>query len=302
MKKQSGFVLLNALIMVAAMSAAIVFVIARTETARALQEIDQTTVQKRLYLDAYDALALQLISEDLQFGETDHADDNWAQANLTVDLDRGEVSGSIVDLQSKFNVNWLVLADTYDAEAAFRDIASRANLAPSVVEAIIGYVRAGGADQAGAYSSKAIPIAPRAGPLVSVWQLREAAGMTDDEFTKLRKYVSVYPVEQPLNINTAPREVIEAMVLGSPRGLGALLASRGSSPMTSLAPFHDLLAQVYSGNKELADAQLKFALGSNTFLVESAAQLNGRLMRRETIIQRSGSPRRAQIALTIGPL
>lgn len=302
MRSQRGFVLLNALIIVAAMSAAVVVVLSRTETNRALQEIDQSNVQVRLYLDSYDAIALHLITEDLQYGSTDHPKDNWAQSRLNVEVDRGQVTGQIQDLQSKFNINWLVFADTFDSATAFREVAVRAALSPIIADAIIDFVRAGGADQTAQYTSQTIPVSPRPGPLASIWQLRKIPGMTDQEFTKLRKYAGVYGVEQPLNINTASRDVIESMIFGSSSGLGEILAAREQDPITSLEPFYALLEQNYADEKELAEAQAKFAIGSNTFLVQSAARLNDRQMRQETIIQRSGVPRRAAIVMTVGPL
>ena len=59
-----GFVLLNALVLVAALAAAAAFVLSRAETTRQLQAGAQGAVQGALYLDGFEALALTLLRTD----------------------------------------------------------------------------------------------------------------------------------------------------------------------------------------------------------------------------------------------
>ena len=63
-RRSGGFVLVNALVLVAALAAVAVLLLARAESARALRATGQTATQLTLYLDAFESLAITVLEAD----------------------------------------------------------------------------------------------------------------------------------------------------------------------------------------------------------------------------------------------
>ncbi|WP_298361395.1 type II secretion system minor pseudopilin GspK [uncultured Litoreibacter sp.] len=302
MRGTRGFVMLNALVIVAAMSAAVVLVMGRAQAVRDVQFLDVSVAQTKLYLDGFDALAVQLLGEDGRRGITDHPSDNWAKASYTVDVDRGQVSGQIRDLQSGFNINWLNWAPDVANQEAFLRLADSVSLSSNLAEAVIDFVKLGGPSNRAIYGQRPIPMDPDGGPLVSIWQLRDVPGMTDESFEKLRKYASVMPPEAKININTAPREVIDAILPNSSQEINGFLQGREQEPIASLDMLFDIIMSQLQDEVAANLVLEKFAVGSDWFIAESVAQLNDSTFRRETVIRRRGTPRVTEIWYRLGPL
>ena len=85
MRAPRGFVLVNALIIVAALSVVSVWLLSRAETGRARAAAAQQAVQLELYLDAYEHLAITVLDRDLPV--VDHLSEDWARADLELELD-----------------------------------------------------------------------------------------------------------------------------------------------------------------------------------------------------------------------
>ena len=125
---ERGFVLLNALLLVAAFAAAAVYVLGRAEAARLRQAEQQGAGQLQLYLDGFEVLAMQVLHRDQQGGAVDTLTDIWAAPINGVTIDRGLLSGQISDLQGRFNVNWLANTQDLGAEAGFTRLVARLGL------------------------------------------------------------------------------------------------------------------------------------------------------------------------------
>lgn len=302
MRGTHGFALLNALVLVAAMSAAVVVVMSRAHAVRAVQQIDTDVAQTRLYLDAFDALAVQLLGADGRAGITDHPSDNWAKASYSVDVGRGHVSGRIVDLQSGYNINWLNWELDTANQNDFRRLFEKISLSSNLADAVIEFVKNGGPDGQAVYAQRPIPTSPAGGPMVSIWQLRDVPGMTEASFNTLRKFASVMPPEAKININTAPIEVIESILPSSGQQIARMLQDRAEGPITSLDPLFNIIMQERQDEVEAKFMLEKFAIGSDWFMAESMAKLNDSEFRRETIIRRRGTPRVTEIWYRLGPL
>jgi len=72
MKQDAGFALINALIIVAAMSAAAVFLLQRGEAARLRLEQGRSAAQLTAYLDAGEVLMRLTLDADSRAGLADH--------------------------------------------------------------------------------------------------------------------------------------------------------------------------------------------------------------------------------------
>ena len=129
-RRDRGFVLVNALVLVAALAATATLLLSRAERGRAQLEAAQLADQLTLALDAFDALALTRLAQDR--GNSDHGNESWAQPRQALPLARGEVAGEIQDLQGRFNINWLSSPDNRLAQEAFARLLAQLGLSPEL--------------------------------------------------------------------------------------------------------------------------------------------------------------------------
>ena len=187
----------------------------------------------------------QILYDDARRSAIDTLGEAWAVALPPIPLDNGEVSGSIVDAQARLNVNALgatsAVADLQRARIA-RLFAQRGG--PSAaIDAIADWIdsdkiaRDGGAEDA-FYAER-----PRGGltanaPVHRVAELFEVKGVARASLSAAAPFLTALPADTPVNINTAPPEVLAAIVdklTGD--GLAQLVASRTQKPFSTLAEF-----------------------------------------------------------------
>lgn len=289
-----GFVLVNALVLVAAMASVAVFLLSRAETTNTRLSHGQSTVQTRLYLDAFESLALTVLTADI--GALDHSGEAWARPRLTVPLDRGQVSGEIADLQSRFNVNWLSNIEDPEARDAFARLLSELGLPDSRAASIIDFVTPG-AKSGSAFARRVPPISPRGGPVVMFEQLAHVPGLSARELERLRPYVSALPGDATLNINTASAPVLRSLLPGASSGaIDGLIQRRTRQPISSADDLSKALAGMMSAEAFEALDETRFSIGSNWFHADIAAELEGRILFRQVVLERQEPPKGVRIA------
>lgn len=295
MRRERGFILVNALLIVAALAAAAALLLGRAENGRVRLSAVREVTQTGLYLDGFDALAITLLDRDAQAGEVDHLNEDWASASYVVDVDRGRVAGQIYDQQGLFNLNWLLSDDIPEAADGLRRLARQIGLPQQRVAAIQAFVTGEGDDLAAAYARQPVPLHPRKEPLSLTEELRQVAGLSTGEFQRLRPLITALPPETPLNLNTAPIQVLTSLLPeGNGRVAGALVSARKTDPFTDLEAalaFIDLETDLDSDHLN----PLLFGVESRWFLVETAASLGQTTLHRRTVMQRAGPLRRARV-------
>ena len=184
-----------------------------------------------------------ILREDGRKGGADHLAEPWAvplaQARLSTFLaaDRSDalaaeemqdafLSGQIVDLQSRLNVTNLVVNGTVDAAAqlAFERLFEVLNLPGvelQVMLVLLGQAQAALPAQTSGRalrgSGAAPPPAANAASAMLMPQTPDQlawVGLSTPTLARLRPYVTVLPVRTPVNLNTAPAEIIFASVPG----------------------------------------------------------------------------------------
>lgn len=293
-----GFVLVNALVLVAALSAVAVVLLSRAEAARTRLIEGQGVAQTRLYLDAFEALAISFLSADR--GPVDHLGEAWARTRYTVPVDRGTVSGALTDLQARFNVNWLSNAEDLEARAAFERLTSELGLPVSRAQAIIAFVTPGGG-RSPANARKVPPIAPPGGPVLMIEQLANVPGLQPAELDRLRPYIAALPGDMPLNINTASARVLRSLLPdASPAAIDRLIQQRARAPLNSTEQVALEIAAIIPPDAFESTDETRFAIGSSWFHAEIAAELEGRILSRQTVFERPPLPDRARVVYRIG--
>lgn len=220
------------------------------------------------YVHAAEGLAQIALIEDAADGNVDSLDETWAQPASLPLSDQAMISGQIIDLQGRLNLNSLVNADgkiNATALARLERLLARLELPPMLAAAIVDWIDPdrepygmGGAED-DAYTRLDPPYLPANTWLVSVTELRLVAGIDEARYQRLAPYVSTLPEPTPININTAPPEVLQA--IGIPEGvLGAVLDARADKPFESVDALFAL-----SSLRELDIERAGLGVGSGYF-------------------------------------
>lgn len=290
-----GFVLLNALVLVSALAAVGVVLLVRASDGQARRIAAQDRAQALLYLDGFEALARTLLDRDVR--AVDHTGETWARPHHDLLLDRGLVQGQLVDLQGRFNINWVANPEDEAARAAFLRLAGGLGWTEAKTQALIAFLTPGGASLGPRQGQRIPAVAPPGGPVVLVEQLLLMPGLRPQEFLQLAPHITALPGDSTLNLNTASDRVIAALLPGVSRGaVDQLIQSRRQQPFTSL---EEALNQVgrLAGFEVVADIDPQLlGVSSDWFEAEMAATIDGAEWRRRTVFQRQALPLGTRVA------
>ncbi|MEN8819482.1 MAG: type II secretion system minor pseudopilin GspK [Abyssibacter sp.] len=239
--------------------------------------------------------ATTLLEKDREQGEVDHLGEFWATPVDYLPVDNGVVTGGMVDLQGRFNLNNLASADPLFAEIFKRLVlglslgSGQATPDPEqLVAAIQDWIdpdvepRFPGGAEDGIYLSKSPAYRAANRPFASVSELRLVDGVSPALYSALEPLVTVLPEETPININTAPAALLLALSdTPSPGEISAFVENRAEQPAESLDPItNDALLG------PAVDAQ-GLSVSSQYFLVHGEATIGRGRVRLYSLIFRS---------------
>ena len=204
------------------------------------------------------------------------------------------LSGAITDAQSRYNLRNLVVDGKVSAPdlAVLRRLCELAGVAPGIAEALAGRLRDALADPA--QQPDDAPLVPQSTAQLA-WLGLDAATLQ-----RLAPLVTLLPVATPVNLNTAPREVIAAAVAGLDLG-GAerLLQARQRTPLRDAAGVAPLLPA-----SAVIDPR-QAAFRSDFFEVGGRLRLGDRVLEERSLVQRRGLEvlplRRERTSLNVAP-
>ncbi len=207
-------------------------------------DVRRTTVM--LYRDQAMQVALGaeswvigILHQDLQDTQTDHLGEIWAQELPGLPIEGGEVSGRIVDLQGRFNVNNLVDERGVVQPAAleqFRRLLAVLELDPKLAGVTADWLDADqepqfpdGAEDA-IYTAAMPPYRTADRMLTSVSELAAVEGMTREMFRVLEPHITALPGRTTVNANTATAAVLQSLDEGlTASDVQSLLAERAEN-------------------------------------------------------------------------
>jgi general secretion pathway protein K len=238
--------------------------------------------------------ARQVLNEDARVTQIDHLGEPWAITLPPIPLDNGEIRGAIVDAQGRLNVN-AVAGGGKAAEidqARLRQLFAARGGPVAVVEAIADWIdadaapRSDGAEDA-FYAVRDAPGLAANAPLVRVAELANVRGVSPETLAAVAPFLIALPAGMPLNVNTAPAEVLAA-VFGDRGGAAAaaIVAARAARPFNSIG---DLRARVPQA--EIGPNDVSLAVRSEYFLVSVEARQGTTLARARALLQRASSGR-----------
>jgi general secretion pathway protein K len=211
---------------------------------------------------------------------------------------KGEVfdaslSGRIVDATARYNLR--NLSDNHAPDAVhvriFGRLLSNLRIDPAlalkVAEAVAKGDLEAGAPPPGGVPPGAATLTVNNMPLEfnRVEDLLSVTGMTPVMLEQLRPFVIVLPEKTPVNVNTAPAEVIAALVKSySVSEATGLVGRRKTAYFRDMGSFQQ---QLYGKDLEVATASTQVAaLTSTYFLVESRVRLDRAALDAEALVQR----------------
>ena len=220
--KQRGvaIVLAMGVVALAAMAASAIMVSQSTWSRQS--ELTADHLQARLLVQAGVDWTRAVLGEDRRSSNIDHLGEPWALRLAPIPVDNGEIAGFIVDQQGAFNLNNLVRDGKISVAqlAIFQRLLSILDLSPALADALADWIdadseqrSASGAEDA-YYLALDTPYFAANRPLVDMEELALVRGFDSKILTRLRPYVTALPRYTPVNVNTAPAEVIAAMVEG----------------------------------------------------------------------------------------
>lgn len=237
-----------------------------------------------------------ILREDARTGGADHLGEPWAvplaeaqlSTFLAVDRDNTDdapeafLSGSITDAQSRYNLRNLVEAGSGTASAAeervlqrlLDAVGARSDLAPMIVRGLRAATLASG-QSSGAELSTDPPLMPE--------RIEQLAwiGLDTETLALLTPYVSLLPVRTTVNANTAPKEVLAAVIEGLDlASADRLIQARQRNPFRNVAELDALLPQGVSAATE------RVSVTSSFFEVRGRLRLQDRSVEERALVER----------------
>jgi general secretion pathway protein K len=247
--------------------------------------------QTYLYLLSAEDFAKMVLQQDFNNNKTDSLQDIWATDNPPFPVEGGILSGKIIDLQSKFNINNLAISGKVKKwdEDRLRRLLAMNNLSPEITNAIIDWLDADdtarfpdGAEDVD-YLQGDQPYRAGNGMMGSISELIYIKGIDYESYQKLSDALVALPAtDVPVNINTASIPVLQMLIEGLTEAEAKELQDDlAENPLSELQDLetHPLV----KGKKVDLNG---ISVESSYFLLQSYAEVGRAKDRMESVIHR----------------
>ena len=208
----------------------------------------------------------------------DHLGELWARRLPSVPAEKAQVAGTISDEQAKFNVNNLAREGDVAPHdlIAFQRLLAALGLPASLAEAVVDWLdpdsevtQPNGAEDP-YYLALEAPYRTAGRRVVDLAELVRVRGFDADIVARLAPFVTALPEATLVNVNTAPAEVLQALVPGlSKEEVARVLQLRKTTPFQSSEDFLRVLSRP-SSESVVALLDVK----SRYFTAETAVRLD----------------------------
>jgi general secretion pathway protein K len=295
--QQRGAALLMAMIIVTLVATLAAAMVWQQWRAVQVEAAERARVQSAWILSGALDWARLILREDARTGGADHLGEPWAvplaearlstflaaDKNNTDDGPDAFLSGSIIDVQSRYNLTNL-LDDQGRVVQAEQQVLQRlfdaVGVSPDVAVRIANGLSNSWTGPRSAEKAKLVtnpPLAPQ-----SIQQLAWLE-IDEDTLRRLEPHVVLLPVPTPVNVNTASREVLSAVINGLDLGTAERLTQvRQRTPFRSL---EDLRPHLPQG--PLPDSR-RVGISSTFFEVRGRLRLGDKSLEESSLVERRG--------------
>ena len=308
LRGQAGGALLTAMVIVTMVTTLAASMIWMQWRSVQVEAAERDLIQSQWVLRGFLDYGRIFLREDARNGGPDHLGEQWAvplaevpiasflsaDRNNTEDAPEGFLAGQILDATARYNLfNLLSFDDPVTIVpaqlTAFKRLCEYAGVPPAAAETIVQNLRKAmmafkfdTVDQqqlGGEAGRRTAPLAPQTLEQM-VW-----LGVDAGTIERLRPFVIVFPVkagDESINVNTASREVLAAVVPGLDLGRAdRIVQARQRNPFKD-DPTDEIQAVV--GNVNLADSKLLTT--SKYFELQGRMRLSNRVLVQSYIVER----------------
>jgi general secretion pathway protein K len=255
-------------------------------------ELAAAHVQAQTLVQAGVDWSRAVLSDDRRLSNVDHLGEPWALRLPPMSVEGGELAGSIADQQGLFNLNNLVKRGKVNPAqlAHFQRLLSILALPPALAGALVDWIDAdsepqpqGGAEDE-TYLALQPPYLAANLPLIDVAELALVRGFDDNVRARLRPFVTALPRFTAVNANTAPPEVLAAIIEGlGLDGARALVAQRERAYFRS---WDEFFRQLPPG---LIVPTENISVSSDYFMVQLRVSIGGAQARGSALLARGNT-------------
>lgn len=237
--------------------------------------------------------AAAILNDDARHNNVDYPGEAWAMKMPPMPVENGEISGYILDQQGLFNLNNLVRNGKTDPEqlVKFRQLLTLLGLQADLAQAVADWIDAdndvqypGGAENS-FYLGLPNPYRAANMPLGDIGELMNVKGFDKTTMERLRPYMTALPGNTQINVNTAPPEVLAAILPGLNIGAARdLVSSRTQHYFTDIADFRTRIQ-----NTQVTVPEAEIEVASQYFLVTVDASQGKSRIRLQTLLDREGA-------------
>jgi len=327
-QRQRGVALITVLLVVA-----LVVIIASTMTER-LQLTANRTINQQLYQQglwsamAGEHLVYKVLAQDYKDDpDSVNLQQLWARQGMIFPLENGQLSGSVQDLHSCFNLNVLATPPLADKQfdptlqqRQFEALLRALDIEEYQIEQLSSTIRdwvdsnnkvessLGAEDDS--YASRQVPYLTANAPMVSVTELLAIEGMTPAIYRKIRPFVCVIPNQttMAININTIDPEQPQLLMamFGDQYKLSldaasSVLSSRDDEGYKDLNTFFKL-TEISGLGKLSAEFKQQFLVTSDSFRAVMSFTIDERSFTLESIFSRNKAGKLTVISRQFGDI
>ncbi|HSD54640.1 MAG TPA: type II secretion system minor pseudopilin GspK [Burkholderiales bacterium] len=232
----------------------------------------------------------------------DHLGELWARGMPAFAAEAAQFAGAITDEQSKFNVNNLAREGGVAPQdlVAFQRLLAAVGLPAGLAEAVVDWldpddeVMAPNGAEDPYYLALDPPYRAANHRVIDIAELARVKGFDAGIVARLAPFVTALPEETPVNVNTAPAQVLQALVPGiSAEDARRLVELRAKRPFASRDDFLKALPQRPSAP---IDAQID--IKSQYFVAEATVRLGRVVAGYHALLRRSERGLPAAISLS----
>ena len=241
-----------------------------------------------------------ILREDAKHSSVDNLDEPWAVSLAETRLDQyiengradadnvdATLSGGISDAQARYNLTNLCPNGIIDPVevAVFSRLLDRAKLDPALAQATAVVMAQTLSKPETNVATGDRQLVPQPVQLAQLDDLLAVPGFSPEILDSLKDFVIFLPRATPVNVNTAPAEVLAARIgTLSPAEAVTLVNSRNTASFRDLADFTNRLP-----GKPLSATPGKVSVATNYFLVNGKVRMTRAELDMQALIERNGS-------------